>query len=151
MYVIMQETNSERMLYMVRSIYPVLMTEKLNESAAFYKTYFGFTETFSSDWYISLSHPDGGELALIDAAHESMPAHYRSPAKGMILNIEVEDATHMYKAIQEQNSGIIVMALRDEAWGQRHFMVEDPNGIPVAVIEIIPPSEKFQKNYNEGV
>ncbi|MCL2674023.1 MAG: hypothetical protein FWE92_01675 [Defluviitaleaceae bacterium] len=136
---------------MIRSIYPVLMTEKLNESTLFYKTYFSFTETFSSGRYISLSHPNGGEPALIDAIHKSMPAHYRSPAKGMILNIEVEDATRMYKTIQEQNSGIIVTALRDEAWGQRHFMVEDPNGIPVAVIEIIPPSGEFQNNYSQGV
>jgi len=132
---------------MVRSIYPVLMTEKLKESALFYKTYFSFTETFSSGWYISLSHPDGGELALIDATHESMPPHYRSPVKGMILNIEVENATLMYNDIQGQNDSIIVMTLRDEEWGQRHFIVQDPNGIPVAVIEIIPPSEEFQKNY----
>ena len=132
---------------MVRSIYPVLMTEKLTESTLFYKTFFGFTETFSSNWYISLSHPDGGELALIDATHESMPAHYCSPVKGMILNIEVENATQMYNDIQAQNDSIIVMTLRDEDWGQRHFMVQDPNRIPVAIIEIIPPSKEFQENY----
>ena len=136
---------------MVRSVYPVLMTEKLQESAMFYKTYLGFTETFSSDWYISLSHPDGGELALIDAAHESMPVHYHSPVKGMILNIEVENATKVYDDIKELNEGIIVMAIRDEDWGQRHFMMQDPNGIPVAVIENISPSEEFQNNYVEGV
>jgi len=136
---------------MVSSTYPVLMTEKLAESVLFYKTYFGFVETFSSDWYISLSHPDGGELAFIEATHESVPTHYRSPAKGMILNIEVENATQMYNHIQGQNTGIIVMTLRDEDWGQRHFMVQDPNGVPVAVIEIIAPSEEFQKNYSEEV
>jgi len=147
-WIVKHNPKNERGCFnMVRSIYPVLMTQKLTESASFYKTYFRFTETFSSDWYISLSHPNGGELAFIDATHESMPAHYRSPVKGMILNIEVENATQMYNDIQAQNDGIIVMTLRDEDWGQLHFMVQDPNGIPVAIIETITPSKEFQKNY----
>ena len=132
---------------MIHSIYPVLMTEKLQETARFYKTWFGFTETFSSDWYISLSHPDGGELAMIDAGHESIASNYRRSVNGMILNIEVENVTQMYDDIRKQNEGIIAMALRDEAWGQRHFMMQDPNGILVAVIEIIPPGKEFQNNY----
>ena len=136
---------------MVKSIYPVFMTEKLGESALFYKTYFGFVETFSSDWYMSLKHPDGGELALIDATHKSVFAEYRSNVRGLILNIEVDNATQMYDDIRKQNNSIVIMELRDEAWGQRHFMVQDPNGILVAVIEEIPPSEEFQKNYTEEV
>lgn len=58
---------------MAQSIYPVLMTDRLQESSLFYKTYLGFAQNFSSDWYINLSHPDGGELALIDVTHEAYP------------------------------------------------------------------------------
>ena len=135
---------------MIKSIYSVLMTDKIEESYLFYKTYFGFTETFTSDWYISLLHPNGSELALIDAKHETIPAQYRSPVKGMIINIEVENAAQMYNDIQKQDSSIIAAALRDEDFGQRHFMIQDPNGILVDIIEIISPSEEFQDNYMTG-
>lgn len=132
---------------MSQTIYPVLMSEKLEESHMFYKTYLGFTDTFISEWYISLSHPEGGELALIDASHDTIPVAYQSNVKGMILNMEVEDATSIYKRIQKQNEQILLMDIRDEEYGQRHFMVQDPNGLLIDIIESIPPSDAFQKNY----
>lgn len=134
---------------MVHSIYPVLMTNKIEKSSLFYKTYFGFAEVFASDWYISLSHPDGGELALISADHETIPAPNRFAAKGILINIEVENASQMYNTIQKQDENIIVVALRDEDYGQRHFMVQDPNGVLIDIIEQIPPSDEFQ-NHNTG-
>ncbi len=135
---------------MIKSVYPVLMTEKIEESRLFYETYFGFIEVFSTDWYISLAHPDGGELALIDCNHESVPGPYRSRAKGMIVNIEVENAAKMYEDVRNRNNGAVVARLRDEDYGQRHFIIKDPNDILVDVIEAIPPGEAFQKNYTGG-
>lgn len=135
---------------MLKSIYSVIMTDKIEESRLFFETYFGFTESFSSDWYISLIHPDGGELAFIDVKHETIPNIYRSSVKGMIINIEVENATQVYEDVKRKNESIIVMHLRDEEYGQRHFMVQDTNDILVDVIEVIPPSEEFQKNYADG-
>ena len=107
----------------------------------------GFTETFSSDWYISLAHPDGGELALIDAAHETISAPNRSAVSGVIINIEVADAAQMYDDLKKQDASIIVMPLKDEDYGQRHFIVQDPNNILIDIIESIPPSAEFQNNY----
>lgn len=136
---------------MIHSIYSVLMTDKIEKSRLFYNTYLGFTEIFSSDWYISLSHPDGGELALIDVTHETIPVSNRSTVSGMIINIEVENATQMYEYIKKQDSSIIVLPLQDEAYGQRHFMVQDPNNILIDIIELIPPSAEFQNNYSGGM
>ena len=135
---------------MVRSVYPVLMTEKLKESCEFYKTYFSFTETFSTDWYVSLRHPDGSELALIDARHETIPAPCRTVVNGMILNIEVDDATEIYKDLCKKNKTIILMPIQDEDYGQRHFMVQDPNQIVIDVIEEIAPGKEFQDSYVNG-
>src|SRR5687768_13376418 len=36
------------------SFYPVIATDKLQESRDFYTTYFPFTLTFEADWYVSL-------------------------------------------------------------------------------------------------
>ena len=40
----------------------------------------------------------------------------------------------------------IVLSLRDEEFGQRHFMVRDPNGILVDVVKTIPPSSGFLRD-----
>jgi hypothetical protein len=42
-----------------------------------------------------------------------------------------------------------VLPLRDEAFGQRHFIVRDPAGNLVDVIENIPPSEEFASAYSQ--
>ncbi|WP_334084048.1 VOC family protein [Helicobacter typhlonius] len=136
---------------MAQSIYPVLMTDKLQESSLFYKTYLGFAQNFSSDWYINLSHPDGGELALIDVTHESIPALYRANANGILINLEVANATQMYDFIKSKDERIIVVHLADEVWGWRHFIIKDPNNVLIDIIEVLPPSAEFLNNDSSGV
>ena len=36
-----------------------------------------------------------------------------------------------------------------EAFGQRHFITADPNGVLIDVIKPIPPSAEFAANYEE--
>ena len=36
------------------------------------------------------------------------------------------------------------------AFGQRHFITADPNGVLIDVIKPIPPSAAFVENYAEG-
>ena len=43
---------------MITSLYPVLMSEDVHQSARFFIDYFQFQETFRSDWYISLKNID---------------------------------------------------------------------------------------------
>jgi catechol 2,3-dioxygenase-like lactoylglutathione lyase family enzyme len=68
----------------LQSSYPVLMVEDAKAVADFYIRFFGFAETFSTDWYVSLRHstrPES-ELAFVQAGHESIPTDYRSPPAG---------------------------------------------------------------------
>ena len=41
----------------------------------------------------------------------------------------------------------IVYPLRDEVWGQRHFMAKDPNGLLVDVVQLIPPAPEFLREH----
>lgn len=41
-----------------------------------------------------------------------------------------------------------VMPLRDEAFGQRHFITHDPSGNLLDVIENIEPNEQFAANFS---
>jgi catechol 2,3-dioxygenase-like lactoylglutathione lyase family enzyme len=136
----------------LRSSYPVLMVEDAKAAADFYIRYFGFEETFSTDWYVSLRHgtrPES-ELAFVQASHESIPAEYRTPSRGLLLNLEVDDAAGEYARLVEGSGFEPLLALRDEAFGQRHFIVLDPAGNLVDVIENIPPSEEFAPAYADA-
>jgi Uncharacterized protein conserved in bacteria len=50
------------------------------------------------------------------------------------IAVEVEDADAEYKRMQALGVPIEV-DLRDEPWGDRHFVVVDPNGIGVDVVQ----------------
>lgn len=128
---------------MIKSSYSVIKCEKLEETADFYQKYFGFERTFSADWYISLKN-GAYELAILDQNHESLPLPYRgqSSNQGLLLNFELDDVDGMFKTFIQDNRKIH-LDIRDEPWGQRHFIAEDPNGIPVDVIKMIPPSPEY--------
>ena len=66
-------------------------------------------------------------------------------SKGIILNFEVDNVDKIYNSIKDKVD--IVCDIKDENFGQRHFIVEGPSEILIDVIQPIPPSEEFLKNY----
>jgi hypothetical protein len=50
----------------------------------------------------------------------------------------------------KENGVPILIELRDEDFGQRHFITQDPSGVLVDVIKMIPPSEEFLAQYSQG-
>ncbi|MNR60687.1 hypothetical protein D3C85_1822330 [compost metagenome] len=42
----------------------------------------------------------------------------------------------------------ILLPLRDEAFGQRHFITVDPSGVMLDIIQPIPPSPEFAALYD---
>lgn len=132
----------------VTSYYPVIMTERVGETAAFYIAHFDFRENFASDWYVHLqSAQDSGiNLAILDGQHETIPAEGRGQVSGLLLNFEVEDVDAVYERMRVAGLPIL-LAIRDEAFGQRHFITADPNGVLIDVIKPIPPSAEFAALY----
>ncbi|GAA4050527.1 VOC family protein [Agromyces indicus] len=128
---------------MLRSTYPVLCSEHVEASSRFYRDHFGFEATFESDWYVSLRHPGSGtELALLDPAHESVPPGYGTPARGVLVNLELDDVDAV--AARLEAAGVpVVQPLRSEPFGQRHVIVRDPGGVLVDVITEIEPAPEF--------
>lgn len=133
----------------VRSCYPVIATSRLDESREFYCRHFGFETTFESDWYVSLrlAANRAYELALLDYTHETLPAAYRRPVQGVLINFEVEDVDAEYERLIGRAGLPVILDLRDEAFGQRHFITVDPNGVLIDVIKVIPPSPEFALQY----
>jgi catechol 2,3-dioxygenase-like lactoylglutathione lyase family enzyme len=126
----------------ITSFYPVLMVDDVAATARFYREQFGFETTFEAEWYISLRF-DGGELAILDRTHESIPEGFREPVRGLLLNVEVPDAAAEYERLVGERGIPERLALRDEPFGQRHFIVEAPGGVLIDVIEPIEPSPEF--------
>lgn len=130
------------------SYYPVIMTGNVQETAAFYQRHFHFEPLFSADWYIHLQSTEDEKvtLAILDGNHETIPAGHRGRASGILLNFEVDDVDAIYIRLKQANLPIL-LDIRDEEFGQRHFITADPNGVLIDVIKPIPPSEDFAAQY----
>jgi uncharacterized glyoxalase superfamily protein PhnB len=134
------------------SYYPVICTAKVAETAAFYCRHFGFAPAFESDWYVHLTSQadDRVNLAILDHAHATIPAGFRKSVQGLLINFEVEDVDGEYE--KARAAGLdIRLDLRDEDFGQRHFILADPSGVLVDVIKPIPPSAAFAAQYDASV
>ncbi len=132
----------------IASFYPVLMVDDVAATAAFYRSHFGFVPLFDSGWYVHLQQAGDAQvnLALLDGNHATIPAGSRGRAAGLLLNFEVDDVDAVHARLQ--GAGLpILHSLRDEAFGQRHFITADPNGVLIDVITPIPPSAEFAARY----
>ena len=121
----------------MQKLYPLLITEKINECAAFYTEHFGFSVVFQQDWYVHLLHEaSGAELAFMAPNTDTQPAelHPGFTGSGMVYGFEVYDAAAEYERLGGANLDVVT-ELKDEPWGQRHFIVRDPAGIYVDVVQ----------------
>lgn len=131
------------------SYYPVLMTDDVADTAAFYVEHFRFKPLFQADWYVHLqsSEDDSVNLGIVAGDHETVPEEARGKASGVLINFEVEDVDAVHDRLQ--SAGLpILRSLRDEDFGQRHFITRDPNGVLIDVIKQIPPSAEFLAGYS---
>lgn len=132
----------------VTQYYPVIQSDTVAATAAFYKRHFGFRAAFEADWYVHLqSEADPSvNLAVVRSDHETIPEAARGAAKGMILNFEVADVDAVDARLQAEGVPV-AKALVSEPFGQRHAIYRDPNGVLIDVITPIPPSEEFLAQY----
>jgi catechol 2,3-dioxygenase-like lactoylglutathione lyase family enzyme len=132
----------------VTSYYPVLMTADVAGTAAFYQAHFGFVPLFTADWYVhlQLEGDPSVNLAVLDGQHETIPPAGRGRVSGMLLNFEVDDPDAVHERFKAAGLPIL-LSLRDEAFGQRHFITSDPNGVLIDIIKPIPPTGEFVAQY----
>jgi len=121
-----------------------ILTAKLAESKAFYINNLGFGVTFENEFYLLLHTPNNeAEISFLLPNHPSQQSFFHKPfqGQGMYLTIEVEDVDKIYKDLK--NKGVAIqIEIRDEPWGDRHFAIEDPNGIGIDIVKYSPPQEK---------
>jgi len=132
----------------ITSYYPVIMTGDVAGTAAFWQRHFDFVPAFESDWYVHLTNRHDGQvnLAILHGDHETIPAAGRGRAGGVIINFEVDDVDAEFT--RAQAAGLpVLLQLRNEDFGQRHFITADPNGVLIDIITPIQPSGEHAGNY----
>ncbi len=121
-----------------------IITPKLEESKAFYRDMLGFGVTFENDFYLLMHTPNRqAEISFLLPDHPSQQPlfHKAFSGKGIYLTIEVDDADSIYRELKEKGADIII-DLRDEPWGDRHFAIQDPNGVAIDIVRYQPVEEQ---------
>lgn len=117
-----------------------IITAKLAETKAFYTDILGFGVTFENDFYLLLHSPDKeAEISFLLPNHESQQPLFHQPfaGQGMYLTIEVDDVDKVYAGLKAKAVAIKI-DIRDEPWGDRHFAIQDPNGIGIDIVNYSP-------------
>lgn len=131
------------------SFYPVICVRDVARSRAFYTRHFGFETVFEADWYVSLRRPEPPhyELALLDHTHPTLPDGHRAAVGGLLLNFEVPDVDAEHRRLIGDAGLTEELTLRSEDFGQRHFIIADPDGVLIDLITPIPPADSFAASF----
>ncbi|MBK8414545.1 MAG: VOC family protein [Bacteroidetes bacterium] len=125
-----------------------ILTTKLAESKAFYTNNLGFGVTFENEFYLLLHTPNheaeisfGFPTTQVSNLPSKPFFHKPFVGQGMYLTIEVEDVDNIYNDLKKKDLPIRI-EIRNEPWGDRHFAIEDPNGIGIDIVKYSPPEDK---------
>ncbi|MEW7987348.1 MAG: VOC family protein [Candidatus Thiodiazotropha sp.] len=134
-----------------KSSFVVFIVEDLDAAKSFYTDNLGFEVVFSGDWYIHLISKSGIQIGFMLPDQPSQPEIFRKafPGEGVIFSLEVEDADAAYE-IAKSKSLHVVLELKSEDWGQRHFCIQDPNGVYLDIVQSFDPTEEYQSDYVSG-
>lgn len=131
----------------ITGIFPTICSDDIAATRDFYVSLFGMSPVFENDWYVQLQ-ADGvaHQIGVVRRDHGSVPEGYRELPAGTLVAVEVQDVDGVYeKAV---GAGLtLLLDLRDEPWGQRHFITVDPSGTMVDVIKPIPPDAEHARSY----
>lgn len=132
----------------ITQFYPLLQTNDVAGTAAFYMTHFGFKALFESDWYYHLQSTSDAaiNITVLQADHETIPDERQGVTRNLILSFEVADVDTEVARLRDAKL-MPLAPLRDEPHGQRHAIFRDPNGILIDLITPIPPSAEFLAGY----
>lgn len=109
----------------------------VDASAAFAKRHFGFTEAMAADGFVSLQRPDTGFnlIFLRTGLATFKPERMRGQrADGLLVVFVVDDVDAQYERLQREGVTILT-PIETEAWGERYFQVEDPNGVVIQLVQ----------------
>lgn len=118
-----------------------IVTNKLAETKTFYTTVLGFGVTFENEFYLLMHTPSkSAEISFLVPNHPSQQPLFQKPftGQGVYITIEVDDVDKLYTEIKAKGIKIKI-DIRNEAWGDRHFAIQDPNGVGIDIVKYSQP------------
>lgn len=113
-----------------------LTVDDVPASSKFLERHFGFTERMTADGFASLHRDDAGmDVVFLRRVLEVLPAHLRDrTASGTIVAFVVDDLEAEQERLRTEGVEI-TLPLRVEPWGERLFLVTDPNGVTYELVD----------------
>ena len=119
-----------------------IITDKVQQSKEFYVRLFNAQVLYEGEggWFVLLQ-VGNNELGFMLPDQPTQAAIFRQPfqGQGLWLTLEVADVQPMYQHMIAQQQPVL-QHIRDEPWGDRHFVIADPNGIGIDVVQRIAPA-----------
>ena len=129
----------------IDAMFPVMVAENLETMKQFYETVFGFKTVFyDANFYLHIISPNNSiQLGFLLPNLVSQPEflHPVMSSEGFVISLEVKNAALAYAEAQKMNLNFI-MDLKQEEWGQLHFMIQDPAGFSVDIVQHLEPTAR---------
>lgn len=118
-----------------------LTVDDVAASRDFFVTHFGYAQVMAADGFVSLSREDAAvDLVLLQRGIPVLPVEQRDQrASGLIVVFTVTGIEEQERRLRAEGV-TITMPLREEPWGERLFLVTDPNGVVVELVEWVTPA-----------
>jgi len=130
----------------INSVAAAFTTHKVKESRDFYVKYFGAKVTFDCGWYVNLEF--GNKLSTLQFMSPQQAEHKLSDSAGLIYNFEVEEVDQEHTRLSDEGLRVI-MPLEDHPWGDRGFVIQDPNGISLYIYSLREPTDEFKQYFKK--
>ena len=113
-----------------------LNVKDLYASSEFMKEHFGFEEELTAEGFISLIHPKTGQrLIYHEIGLDILPDYIKyEHEKGIILTFIVSNIEEVASMLKDKGI-FFTTPLRTEAWGEKLFLIKDPNGVVIEIAE----------------
>ena len=130
----------------VTDSYPLVVVANPYDVRDWYVRHLGFSAIAEADWFVYLTSagPRPFSVCFMREGLDHQLPQFRTPISGnaLMLTLEVDDAEEALHGVVA--TGVVPdVPLRDEPWGQRHFMLRDPAGVWIDVVQIIDPDPNF--------
>lgn len=115
-----------------KQLLPLIVTDKLEQTKAYYVDKAGFMLTMDMDDYFQVRHgdDDGDPELCFMRATDASPIGPAAPfgGEGLIISIPTANADREHEQLRRRGAEIITEP-SDKPWGWRSFFVRDPNGV----------------------
>ncbi len=119
-------------------MFPLIVTDNLEAIKQYYETVFGYKAVFfDPNFYLHLISPNNNiQIGFLMPHLASQPEflHRTMAPEGFIISLEVKDAVIAYAEAEKMQLNI-ALPLKQEEWGQVHFILQDPSGIKIDVVQ----------------